>query len=71
MKLKRKNKAGVNLITGRHQLITIISSVSKAVQNCVLLKLLMMIAEPVLSKRPVLRLTEAIFLFSKLFSPHI
>ena len=56
--LRRKNKAAVNLKTGRFDNINsavIISSVCKAV----------------LSKRPVLRLTAALFFLLKLFSSHI
>ena len=47
-------------------------SVCKAVQNCTALHtLLMMTAEFMLSKRPVLRFTAALFFLLKLFSSHI
>ena len=81
--LIRKNKAAVNLKTGRFDNINsavIISSVCKAVQNCkfctaqfctALHTLLMMTAEFMLSKRPVLRFTAALFFLLKLFSSHI
>ena len=80
--LRRKNKAAVNLKTGRFDNINsavIISSVCKAVQNCkmnllqfctALHTLLMMTAEFMLSKRPVLRFTAALFFLLKLFSSH-
>ena len=76
VKLRRKNKAAINLKTGRFDninLAVIISRVCKAVQNCctALHTLLMMTAEFMLSKRPVLRFTAALFFLLKLFSSHI
>ena len=59
-----KHKTTVNLATGRFDNIysaVIISSVSKAVQKWQL-SLLMMTAESMLSKCPVLRLTAALFI---------
>ena len=60
IKLGRKNKASVNLKTGRFDNVesgVIISSVSHA--------------ESMVSKRPVVRFTEALFFFPKLLSSHI
>ena len=62
--LRRKNKAAVNHKTGRFDInsAVIMSSVCKAVQNC---------KEFMLSKRPVLRFTAALFFLLKLFLSHI
>ena len=79
--MRRKNKAIVNLKAGRFDNVdstVIISSVSKAKQNCklqgdtiafsfftALLTLLMMTAESMLSKHSVLRITVALFFLLK------
>ena len=83
MKTWRKNKATVNLKTGRFDSVdsaVINSGVCKAVLNCkyttkqcktALHTLLMITAESMLSKPAVLRFTATLFFFLKLFSSHI
>ena len=71
----KENKVTVIVKTGRFDNIdsaVIIRSVSKAFQFCTtLLTLLMMTAGSMLSKRPVLRITEALFFLLQLFSSHM
>ena len=81
--LRKKSKATVNLKIGRFNNIplvdaaVLISSVCMAVPKSklefctVLHALLMMTAESILSKCPVLRFAVALFLLLKLFSSHI